>query len=317
MIADVKLITGSSNKPLAIEVSKILFRDLCKSKVSKFSDGEVQVEIGESVRGHHVSVIQSTCSPTNDNLMEMLIIIDALKRASASEITAVIPYYGYSRQDRKVAPRAPITAKLIADLISTAGADRVIAMDLHAGQIQGFFNVPSDNLFALPILMNDLEEQFNGNNDLIIVSPDAGGVERARICAKRMKCDLAIIDKRRSGPNQSEVMNIIGAVEGKRAVIIDDMIDTAGTLCRAAKAVVDAGAKSVRAYATHPVLSGSAYNNIRESSLEEVVVTNTIPLNQDKITKDDKIRQLSVAPLIAEAIKRVHTGESVSTLFDH
>jgi ribose-phosphate pyrophosphokinase len=313
---EIKIFTGNSNRSLAEAVSRVLEQPLGRSRVSRFSDGEIQVEIDESVRGQHTFVLQSTSPPANEHLMEMLIMIDALKRASAEEITAVIPYYGYARQDRKVAPRAPITAKLVADLLSTAGATRVISMELHAGQIQGFFNVPFDHLYAMPVMLTDIKERFKLNdeaNDLVIVAPDAGGVERARAYAKRLHANLAIIDKRRTGPNVAEVMNIIGDVDGKRAIIIDDMVDTAGTLAQAARAVVASGARDVWAYATHAVLSGPALERISGSPLKELVVTDTIAPRPEAAAA--RIRALSVAPLVAEAIKRVHTGESISTLF--
>lgn len=291
---------------------------LGKVRVGCFSDGETMVEVGESVRGLHCFVLQSTCPPANENIMELLVMIDALKRASATEITAVIPYYGYGRQDRKVAPRAPITAKLIADLLTSAGATRVISMELHAGQIQGFFNVPFDHLYAMPVLLGDLKDQFcakEGDSDkLVVVAPDAGGVERARAYAKRLHASLAIIDKRRTGPNVAEVMHIVGDVEGRRAVIIDDMCDTAGTLTQAARAVMSEGATEVHAYCTHPVLSGPAIERIDGSPLRSVVVTDTIPLS-DAARDCEKVRVLSVAPLVSEAIKRVQSGDSISTLF--
>lgn len=316
--AEIKIFAGNSNPTMAAAVARALEMPLGKCKIARFSDGEVRVEIEESVRGLHTFVLQSTCPPANEHLMEMLIMIDALKRASAGEITAVIPYYGYARQDRKVAPRAPITAKLVADLLSTAGATRVISMDLHAGQIQGFFNVPFDHLHSTPILLTDIrEKQQNGlwsNENLVVVAPDAGGVERARAYAKRLNATLAIIDKRRTGPNVAEIMNIIGAVKDKHAIIIDDMADTAGTLAQAARAVIAEGAIDVRAYITHPVLSGPAVERIVGSPLKEVVVTDTIPLQQSAIDSG-KFTVRSVAPLVAEAIKRVHTGESISTLF--
>ena len=315
---EIKIFAGNSNPGMAEAVGRHLQTSLGKSRVQRFSDGEVWVEIDESVRGLHTFVLQSTSPPANENLMELLVMVDALKRASAGEITAVIPYYGYARQDRKVAPRAPITAKLVADLISAAGATRVISMDLHAGQIQGFFNVPFDHLYATPVMLQDIRERFElqdgKENDVVIVAPDAGGVERARSYAKRLNCALAIIDKRRTGPNVAEVMNIIGDVDKKRAIIIDDMVDTAGTLAQAARAVIASGAKDVWAYATHPVLSGPAIERIEGSPLKELVVTDTIAL-RDNAKKSGRVRQLSVAPLVAEAIKRVHTGESISTLF--
>lgn len=316
--AEIKVFAGNSNPELAEKVADILEMPLGKARISRFSDGEVNVEVYESVRGLHTFVLQSTSPPTNESLMELLVMIDALKRASAEEITAVIPYYGYGRQDRKVQPRAPITAKLVADLIDTAGATRVISMDLHAGQIQGFFDIPFDHLYAMPVMLNDIREQFvKGEEDLeniVIVAPDAGGVERARAFAKRLHVGLAIIDKRRTGPNVAEIMNIIGDVEGKRAIIIDDMVDTAGTLTQAARAVLSEGASGVWAYATHPVLSGPAMERINGSPLTELVVSDTIGLNEEAAASP-KVRTLSVATLVAEAIKRVHTGESISTLF--
>ena len=314
---DIKIFAGNSNPAMTESVARFLQTPLGKCRVNRFSDGEVWVEIDESVRGQHTFVLQSTSPPANEHLMELIVVIDALKRASADEITAVIPYYGYARQDRKVAPRAPITAKLVADLLSRAGATRVISMDLHAGQIQGFFDVPFDHLYATPVLIQDMREKFgvhNGESDVVIVAPDAGGVERARSYAKRLSCALAIIDKRRTGPNVAEVMNIIGDVEKKRAIIIDDMVDTAGTLAQAARAVIASGAKDVWAYATHAVLSGPAIERIEGSPLKELVVTDTIAL-RDNARASKRIRALSVAPLVAEAIKRVHTGESISTLF--
>jgi ribose-phosphate pyrophosphokinase len=315
---EIKIFAGNSNRALAEAVSRTLETPLGRSRVMRFSDGEIMVEIDESVRGQHIFVLQSTSTPVNEHMMELLIMIDALKRASAEEITAVMPYYGYARQDRKVAPRAPITAKLVADLLSEAGATRVISMDLHAGQIQGFFDVPFDHLYAMPIMLADLKDRFklhdtNEPNDVVIVAPDAGGVERARAYAKRLNATLAIIDKRRTGPNVAEVMNIIGDVTGKRAVIIDDMVDTAGTLAQAAKAIIGAGARDVWAYATHAVLSGPAFERIEASPLKELVVTDTIAPRPE--AGKARIRTLSVAPLVAEAIKRVHTGESISTLF--
>jgi len=316
--AEIKIFAGNSNPALAESVGRMLEIPLGKARVTRFSDGETMVEVGESVRGLHTFVLQSTSPPVNEFMMELLVMIDALKRASAGEITAVIPYYGYGRQDRKVAPRAPITAKLVADLLTAAGATRVISMDLHAGQIQGFFNVPFDHLYAMPVMLNDMRDHFADDDgkatDLVVVAPDAGGVERARAYAKRLHASLAIIDKRRSGPNVAEVMNIIGDVAGKRAVIIDDMIDTAGTLAQAAKAVVEQGASEVVAYATHAVLSGPAHERLDASPLKEIVVTDTIALPKTGHVSP-KVRVLSVAPLVAEAIKRVHTGESISTLF--
>jgi ribose-phosphate pyrophosphokinase len=315
---DIKIFAGNSNPLMAQAVARFLEAPLGKCRVNRFSDGEVWVEIDESVRGQHTFVLQSTSPRANEQLMELLVVIDALKRASADEITAVIPYYGYARQDRKVAPRAPITAKLVADLLSRAGATRVISMDLHAGQIQGFFDIPFDHLYAMPVMLQDLRERFfggavGGDNDVVIVAPDAGGVERARAYAKRLQCTLAIIDKRRTGPNVAEVMNILGDVDAKRAIIIDDMVDTAGTLAQAARAVVASGAKDVWAYATHAVLSGPALERISGSPLKELVVTDTITPRPESASS--RIRTVSIAPLVGEAIKRVHTGESISTLF--
>lgn len=271
------------------------------------------VEIGENVRGRDVYIIQSTCAPTNNNLMELLVMTDALKRASAATITAVIPYYGYARQDRKAAPRTPITAKLVADLITTAGIDRVVTTDLHAGQIQGFFNIPVDNLYAAPVILNYLKGRFDGQ-EVVMVTPDAGGTERARAFAKRLGCSLAVIDKRRTGPNVAEVMHLIGDVRDKIAIILDDMIDTAGTLTQAAKALKENGAKAIFACATHGVLSGPAIERINNSDIEEVVLTDTIPLGE-KEAQTGKVHMLSVAELLAEAIKRIHQDESVSSLF--
>jgi len=302
----------NSNIPLSEQICSNLGVTLGKATVRNFSDGEIMVEVGENVRGCDVFIIQSTCYPANHNLMELLIMADALKRASAARITAVMPYFGYARQDRKVAPRTPITSKLIADLISKAGMDRVLTMDLHAGQIQGFFDIPVDHLYAAPVLLEDIKAKSGG--DVMVVSPDAGGTERARAFAKRLDTGLAIIDKRRSAPNVSEVMHIIGDVEGKDCVIVDDMIDTAGTLCNAARALKEQGARDVRAYSTHPVLSGPALERIEKSSLGEVVVTNTIPVSE-KIEKCSKLRELSVAPLLGEAIRRIHGDDSVSSLF--
>ena len=279
-----------------------------------FSDGEVMVEIGENVRGRDVYVIQSTCAPTNDNLMELLVMTDALKRASAATITAVIPYYGYARQDRKAAPRTPITAKLVADLITTAGVDRMVTIDLHAGQIQGFFNIPVDNLYAAPVILSYLKERFK-SDEVVMVTPDAGGTERARAFAKRLGCSLAVIDKRRTGPNVAEVMHLIGDVRDKIAIILDDMIDTAGTLTQAARALKENGAKLIYACATHGVLSGPAIERINSSDIEEVVLTDSIPLG-DKEQKTSKVRILSIAELLAEAIRRIHEDESVSSLFE-
>ncbi|MFO1518368.1 MAG: ribose-phosphate pyrophosphokinase [bacterium] len=311
-LKNMQIFTGNSNRALAEEIAGGLGIPLGKAQVKRFSDGEVWVEIDENVRGRDVFVIQSTSSPANEHLMELLIMIDALRRASADRITAVMPYYGYARQDRKVQPRTPITAKLIADLVTAAGATRILSMDLHAGQIQGFFNIPFDHLFALPVLLDYVRDNFD--HDLVIVSPDAGGTERARAYAKRLQASLAMIDKRRSGPNVSEVMNVIGDVKDKTAIIVDDIVDTAGTLTQAAQAIKEKGAKKVYASITHPVLSGEAVNRIEKSVLTELIVTNTIPLSE-AAKKCSKIRILSVAKLLAEAIRRINSGDSVSSLF--
>jgi ribose-phosphate pyrophosphokinase len=312
-VSELKIFSGNANIPLANEICAFFKLPLGKANVSTFSDGETMVEVQENVRGMDVFVVQSTCNPVNKHLMELLIMIDALKRASAERITAAIPYYGYARQDRKVAPRVPITAKLIADLLTTAGADRVLTIDLHAGQIQGFFNIPVDNLFASPIIFQYLKEKYAGK-EVVIVSPDAGGVERARSMAKRLGATLAIIDKRRQRANESEVMNIIGDIEKKHALVLDDMVDTAGTLTKAADAVFTRGALSVTACCTHPVLSGSAVDKISSSCLEELIVTNTIPLN-GQAAASGKIKVLSIAELFAIAVKRIHENDSVSSLF--
>ena len=309
----IKVFSGNSNSLLAEKICVSLGVPLGQAKVKNFSDGEIMVEIGENVRGRDIYVVQSTCCPTNNNLMELLIMMDALKRASAATITAVIPYYGYARQDRKVAPRTPITSKLVADLITTAGADRVVTIDLHAGQIQGFFNIPVDNLYAAPVMLEYLKQRFS-NHDAVMVSPDAGGTERARAFAKRLGCTLAVIDKRRTGPNVAEVMHLIGDVKGKAAIILDDMIDTAGTLTQAARALSDHGAKSIYACATHGVLSGPAIDRINDSPIEEILITDTIPLGI-KAEQTAKVKVLTVAELLAEAIRRIHEDESVSSLF--
>jgi ribose-phosphate pyrophosphokinase len=307
------LFTGNANPELAAEIAKVLDTPLGEARVSRFSDGETFCEIRENVRGLDTYVVQPTCSPVNDNLMELLIMCDALRRASASSITAVIPYYGYARQDRKVAPRTPITSKLVADLLVTAGVSRVLCVDLHAGQIQGFFNIPLDHLYALPVFLDDyLKVRFN--KDAVFVAPDAGGVERTRAYSKRLGAGLAIIDKRRERANVSEVMNLIGDVTGKDCIIVDDLIDTAGTLCNAARAVMDGGAKSVVAVATHGVLSGPAVKRIEESALTEVVVTNTI-LHSEEARASKKIKFLSIGRLLGEAIRRIHNSDSVSSLF--
>ncbi len=312
MNRELKIFSGNANLALAQEISAYLGRKLGEAAVSSFSDGEIRVMIDESVRGADVFVVQSCCQPVNDSLMELLIIIDALKRSSANRITAVIPYFGYARQDRKDQPRVPITAKLVADLITTAGADRVLTMDLHAGQIQGFFNVPVDHLYALPVLLDYItKKKING---LVVVSPDAGGVERARAFAKRLQANLAIIDKRREGPNQTQIMNIIGDVQGKSVLLLDDMIDTAGTIVQGAQACADQGAREILTACTHAVLSGSALDRLQASCISQVVITNTIPL-RGKERVCPKLLQLSVAPLLGEAIRRIHEDESVSSLF--
>ena len=307
-----KLFGGTSNTSLTQEVCDYLGIQPGKMAAKTFSDGETQIEIHENIRGRDVFVLQSTCTPVNDNLMQLLIMMDALRRASAKRVTAVIPYYGYGRQDRKVKPRVPISAKLVADLITTAGADRVVSVDLHAGQIQGYFNIPVDNLYAVPLILKYIRSHFN--NDLVIVSPDAGGVERARAFAKRLSASLAIIDKRRDTPNIAKAMNIIGEVEGKKAIILDDMVDTAGTLTQAAVALKERGADKVFACCTHPVLSGPSIQRIEESPIDRLVVTNTIPLNK-MAQSCTKIDVLSVADLLGETIKRIFNSQSVSTLF--
>ncbi len=311
----IRIFSGNSNPVLAASICEKLAVPLGVAKVKRFSDGEVMVEICENVRGRDVYVIQSTCAPTNDNLMELLIMMDALKRASAQTITVVMPYYGYARQDRKAAPRTPITSKLVADLVTTAGAHRVVTIDLHAGQIQGFFNIPVDNLYAAPVILEHLRQRFAGEMDrLVMVSPDAGGTERARAFAKRLGCPVAVIDKRRTGPNVAEIMHLIGDVKDKVAIILDDMIDTAGTLTQAAAALKEHGAQTIYAAATHGVLSGPAIERINNSVIEKVVITDTVPLG-DKATQTDKVRVLSVAELLAEAIRRINDDESVSSLF--
>ncbi len=308
----IKIFTGNANQELAESICKHLDEPLGNAVVREFSDGEILVEIAENIRGADTFVIQPTCTPGNKNLMELLILIDALKRASALRVTAVVPYFGYARQDRKVTPRAPISAKLVADLITVAGATRVLSMDLHAGQIQGFFDIPVDNLFAAPVLLSYLKSL--DLDDVVVVSPDAGGVERARAFAKRLGAGLAIIDKRRTGPNISEVMHIIGEVEGRSVIVIDDMIDTGGTLIQGLEALEKAGAGRIFACATHPVFSGPAIERLSQSQAEKIIVTDTIPLRPEA-QKCGKIVQLSVAELLAEAIRRIHNDESVSSLF--
>jgi len=303
---------GNSNLPLAQKVCRHIGVRLGEAKITTFSDGEIQIEIGENVRGKDVFVIQSTCAPVNDHFVELLLMLDAFKRASAERISAVIPYYGYARQDKKIAPRVPISAKLTADLITTAGADRVITLDLHAGQIQGFFNIPVDNLFAAPVLLEYIKRAFL--NDTVIVSPDAGGAERARAFAKRLHAQLAIIDKRRSKPNEAEAMHVVGDVEGKIAIILDDMVDTAGTLTQGAQALQEHGAVEVHACCAHAVLSGPAVERIQNSAIKTLLVTDTVPLRENA-KACEKIQVLTIAELLGEAIDRSHTGRSVSSLF--
>lgn len=312
VFADYKIFTGNSNPAFAEEIASIMGKPLGKATVTKFSDGEISANIWETVRGLDIYIIQSTCSPVNDNLMELLIMIDAMKRASAGRINAIIPYYGYARQDRKAKARDPITAKLVANLIEAAGADRVLTMDLHANQIQGYFDIPVDHLLGMPILAKYFKESHM--EDLVVVSPDHGSVTRARNLAQYLNCPIAIIDKRRPEPNKSEIMNIIGNIEDKNCIIIDDMIDTAGTICNAANAIKDLGARSVRAAATHPVLSGPAVDRLQASAIEELVLLNTVPLPEEK--KLEKMTFLSAAPLFAEAMTRVFTNGSISVLFD-
>ena len=314
--SEYKIFAGNSNISLAEEIANIMGHTLGKATITKFSDGEISVSIWESVRGEDVYIIQSTCAPTNENLMELLIMIDAMKRASASRINAVIPYYGYARQDRKAKARDPITAKLTADLLTVAGVDRIITMDLHAAQIQGYFDVPVDHLVGSPILgkyFKDCIASKKISNDVVIVSPDLGSVTRARAFSTMLECPIAIVDKRRPKPNVSEIMNIIGDIKGKTAILVDDMVDTAGTITNAANALAELGAKEVYACATHPVLSGPAFKRIQESAIKEMVLLNTIPVS-DKVPCD-KIRLLSVATMFAEAMRRVFTNESLSTLF--
>jgi ribose-phosphate pyrophosphokinase len=311
MAYELKLFSGNANRALAEEIAQYLHVPLSDAEVTRFSDGEIYVQVNENVRGADVFLIQPTCPPVNDTLMELLIMVDAMRRAAAPRITAVLPYYGYARQDRKVQPRVPISARLVADLLEAAGIDRLLALDLHAGQIQGFFNVPVDHLFAAPVIIDYL-----GKKDLrdpVIVSPDAGGVERARAIAKRLSASLAIIDKRREGPGSAMAMHLIGDVRGKDAVVIDDMIDTAGTLIQAVTALEREGARRILACGVHAVLSGPAVERIGKSPLEEVVVTNSVPVSSEK--RAARVTVLSVAPLLGEAIRRIHDEESVSTLF--
>jgi len=312
MLEKIRIFSGNANIRLAEKICRNLGVPLGKANVSMFSDGETRVEINENVRGMDVFIIQSTCPPVNITLMELLIMIDAMKRASAYRITAVMPYYGYARQDRKVAPRAPISAKLVADLITAAGANRVLSMDLHAGQIQGFFNIPVDNLFATPLLLDYIKQNYKDH--CVIVSPDTGGVVRARAFATRLGVNLAIIDKRREGPNEAQVMNIIGSVKDKTVIILDDMIDTAGTVVQAANALLEAGALEVSVCCTHPVLSGPAIERIENSKIQEVIVTDTIPLH-DGAKACSRIKVLSVAGFLSEAVRRIYYDDSVSSLF--
>ena len=309
-----KILSCNSNINLAESISKALNTQLVKVDVKRFSDMEVFVEVQENVRGEDMFIIQSTSYPANDNLMELLVSLDALRRASARRITAVIPYYGYARQDRKSGPRTPISAKLVANLITKAGADRILTMDLHAGQIQGFFDIPTDNLFAAPVFVKDIEGRYK-NKPVVIVSPDVGGVVRARAIARRINANLAIIDKRREKAGLSEVMNIIGDVSNHHCIIVDDIIDSGGTICNAAQALIDVGALSVDAYVTHGVLSGSAVSNISNSPLNSLVTTDSIKATE-AVRISSNIRQISIAPIIGEAIRRVHTEQSVSSLFE-
>jgi ribose-phosphate pyrophosphokinase len=315
MPANLVLTAGNANRKLAQEIAEALATRLVEAEVSQFSDGEVFVQVNENVRGADVFVIQPTCPPVNQNLMELLIMIDALRRASAFRITAVIPYFGYARQDRKVQPRVPITAKLVADLITAAGAHRVLTMDLHAGQIQGFFNIPVDHLFAAPVLLEYFQQRLAEHawEDLVVVAPDAGGVERSRAFAKRLGTSLAIMDKRRTGANEAKIMHVIGDVRNREVILLDDIIDTAGTIIQAVSALKAEGARRILASCTHAVLSGQAVERLEKSEIAEVVVTNTIPLREDPQSK--KLTVLSVAPLLAEAIHRIHTETSVSSLF--
>ncbi len=309
-----KLVAGNSNRPLAEAIAKYLNIPLTKSDIRRFADEEVFVEMQENVRGEDVFIIQSTSFPANDNLMELLITIDALRRASARRITAVIPYFGYARQDRKPGPRTPISAKLVANLIEAAGADRVLTLDLHAGQIQGFFDIPTDNLFGAPVFVEDIQSRFNGD-DLMVVSPDVGGVVRTRALGKRINADLAIVDKRRERAGESEVMNIIGDVNGRKCLLVDDIVDSAGTLCNAAAALMDNGASSVSAYVTHGVLSGAATERVNNSVMEKLLITDSIQPSEDVINSD-KFFVITIAPLIGEAMLRTTEERSVSSLFD-
>lgn len=310
-----KIISGNSNSAFAQKVAKSAGLELCKCKINRFSDGEIQVEIHESIRGADVFVIQSTSPPVNENYMELFIILDALKRASARSITAVLPYFGYARQDRKVRPRVPISAKCVSDLISAAGADRVVSIDLHSAQIQGFFNIPFDHLYTIPTLSKVWQEEKGVGDQFVVVSPDAGGVERARVFAKKLQCPIAIIDKRRTGPNEAKAYNLIGSVEGKTAIVVDDMVDTAGTLTEGIKSLMENGAKEVYAVVAHALLSGPAIQRLKESPVKELWATDTIPLSEEA-KACGKIKVISVAPVVAEAIQRIYGNDSVSILFD-
>jgi len=314
MLKTLAVFSGNANLPLARSICQVMEVPLGQAVVSAFSDGEIRVEVGENVRGVHCYVVQPTCTRPNESLMELLVMIDTLRRASAGSIVAIVPYFGYARQDRKAKPRTPITAKLVANLITAAGANRVLSIDLHAGQIQGFFDIPFDHLYAMPVLIEALRELKLSGEGTVVVSPDAGGVERARAFSKRLGTSLAIVDKRRPAPNVSEVMNIVGDVRGKRAVIVDDLIDTAGTLTAAARAIISAGAVDVSACATHAVFSGDAVPRLQSSPLQHVVVTDTIPLGDP--VRCEKIAVRSVGRLLGEAIKRVHHGDSISSLFE-
>jgi ribose-phosphate pyrophosphokinase len=312
MVRDLKIFTGNAHRQLAEEIAGHLNIPLSKADLRKFSDGEIFVELKENVRGTDVFLVQPTCTPVNDHLMELVIMVDALRRASARRITAVVPYYGYARQDRKNAPRVPISAKVVAEMFMAVGVRRVLCMDLHAGQIQGFFNIPVDHLFAAPVILEYIKQNFG--EDVIMVSPDAGGVERSRAFAKRLNSGLAIIDKRRDKPNECEAMHVIGDVQGKTAILMDDMVDTAGTLCSGAQTLLEHGAREVHACCSHPVLSGPAIERINASQLKSLVVTNSIPLHGEAL-KCGKIKVLSVSHLLAEAISRIHNEDSVSSLF--
>ncbi len=312
---ELKLIAGNSNPEFAQRVAESAGIPLGSCKIDRFSDGEIQVEIHESIRGADVFVIQSTCPPVNENYMELFVILDALKRASARSVTAVIPYFGYARQDRKVKPRVPITAKLVSDLLHSAGADRVVSVELHSAQIQGFFNCPFDHLFATRTLADVFKETHGSGDDFVVVSPDAGGVERARAFAKAMKCSIAIVDKRRLGPNQAKAYNLIGSVEGKKAIVVDDIVDTAGTLTEGCGVLKKMGAQEIFSVITHPLLSGPAMSRIEESEIKELWVTDTIPLSE-KAKASSKIKVATVAPLVAEAIRRIYGNDSLSTLFE-